>query len=169
MSLSTTIALRKKARPPSAALQPARTPDIPPSCCATYPFRPPMFQRADAPHYFHPHTAYENKTPESHIPQLSQSLGKKTMTIMEIKKPILRLCEQTQRTPPPPAKGLRHLLHRRRLAAPLRKTRGTPRQLAQQNKTAVKPPQGGLKAPPRDAGAGARQFSSTSVQEPLPA
>jgi len=26
-----------------------------------------------------------------------------------------------------------------------------PRQLAQRNKTAVKPPQGGLKAPPRDA------------------
>jgi len=29
-----------------------------------------------------------------------------------------------------------------------------PRQLAQQNKTAVKPPQGGLKAPLRDAGGG---------------
>jgi hypothetical protein len=33
------------------------------------------------------------KPPESHLPQLSQSLGKKTTTIMknEIKKPTLRL------------------------------------------------------------------------------
>jgi len=42
-----------------------------------------MFQRANAPHYFHPHKAYENKTPEGRLPQLSQSLGKKTTTIMK--------------------------------------------------------------------------------------
>jgi len=133
----TSISLRKIARPPSAALQPARTPDmqyLPLSCCTTSPFRPPMFQRANAPHYFHPHKAYKNKPPESHLPQLSQSHGKKTTTIMKTeikKKPILQLCEQTQRTPLPPAKGLRHLLHRRRLAAPLRKTQGTPETASQ--------------------------------------
>jgi len=109
-------AVYTKARPPSAALQPPRTPDmqyLPPSCCTTHPFRPPMFQRANPPHYFHPHKAYENKTQEPPPPAKPASRQKDydDNEKRKLKKPIPRLCEQTQRTPLPPATGLRHLLH----------------------------------------------------------
>ena len=89
-------AVYTKARPPSAALQPPRTPDmqyLPPSCCTTHPFRPPMFQRANPPHYFHPHKAYENKTQEPPPPAKPASRQKDydDNEKQKLKKPILRL------------------------------------------------------------------------------
>jgi len=88
-----------------------------------------MFQRANAPHYSQPHKAYENKNPQEPPPPAKPVSRQKDYNDNEkrkLKKPILRLCKQTQHTRLPPAKGLRHLLHRRRLAAPLQKTQETP-------------------------------------------
>jgi len=94
------------------------------------------------------------KTPKSRLPQLSQSLGKKTTTVMKqrkLKSPSYG-CVSKRNT---------HLYHPLRISSTFSTDAGwphhcgrlkkPPKQLAQRNKTAVKPSQGGLKAPPRDA------------------
>ena len=123
-----------------------------PSCCTTYPFRPPMFQRANAPHYFHPHKAYENpRGPPPPAKPVSRQRDYDDNEKRKLKSPSYGCV----------SKRNAHLYHPLRVSGTFSTDAGwprhcgrpkePPRQLAQRNMVAVKPPQGCLKAPLRDA------------------
>ena len=149
----TSISLRKTARQPSAALQPPRTPDtqyLPPSCCTTHPFRPPMFQRANPPHYFHPHKQNPREPPPPAKPVPRQK-DYNDNEKLKLKKPILRCVNKRNTHPYHPLRVSGTFSTDASWPHHCRRPKEPPRQLAQRNKATVKPPQDGLKPPPRDA------------------